>query len=261
MKLYRILGRRVRTHAGEIDLVARSPSGILCFIEVKARADDRTAMESVGPRQRARIERAASLYVAGKPDLARKGIRFDIVTVAPFLRAHPRCVAAMKDDPFEFLKKVGESGAGPHDIARAALMLAALDHPRAPLEPYLSHLQEIQDAMSEQSGLIQRVEDGARAVADLLAGRLGYDGDRLDYDNPRNADLMSVIERRRGLPVALGILYIHAARAGGMLASGLNTQSHFVLRLALRGEDMTIDPFHGGAVIDPGACAGRTCAR
>ena len=156
----------------------------------------------------------------------------------------------MKDDPFEFLKKVGESGAGPHDIARAALMLAALDHPKSPLEPYLSHLQEIQDAMSEQSGLIQRVEDGARAVSDLLAGRLGYDGDRLDYDNPRNADLMSVIERRRGLPVALGILYIHAARAGGMLASGLNTQSHFVLRLTLRGEDMTIDPFHGGAVID-----------
>ena len=39
-------------------------------------------------------------------------------------------------------------------------------------------------------------------------------------------------------------------RAGGMLASGLNTQSHFVLRLTLRGEDMTIDPFHGGAVID-----------
>ena len=89
LKLYRILGRRVRTHAGEIDLVARSPSGILCFIEVKARADDRTAMESVGPRQRACIERAASLYVAGKPDLARKGIRFDIVTVAPFPRHIP----------------------------------------------------------------------------------------------------------------------------------------------------------------------------
>jgi putative endonuclease len=89
LKLYRILGRRVRTHAGEIDLVARSPTGILCFIEVKARADDRTAMESVGSRQRARIERAASLYVAGKPDLARKGIRFDIVTVAPFPRHIP----------------------------------------------------------------------------------------------------------------------------------------------------------------------------
>jgi putative endonuclease len=86
LKLYRILGRRVRTHAGEIDLVARSPGGVLCFIEVKARRDDRIALESVAPRQRARIERAASLFVAGKAHLARRGVRFDIVTVAPFPR-------------------------------------------------------------------------------------------------------------------------------------------------------------------------------
>lgn len=86
LKLYRILGRRVRTHAGEIDLVARAPGGVLCFIEVKARRDARSAIESVAPRQRARIERAASLFVAGKPNLSRHGMRFDIVTVAPFPR-------------------------------------------------------------------------------------------------------------------------------------------------------------------------------
>ena len=86
LKFYRILGRRVRTHAGEIDLVARSPGGVLCFIEVKARRDDRAALESVGPRQRARIARAASLFVAGKPQLASKGMRFDIITVTRFPR-------------------------------------------------------------------------------------------------------------------------------------------------------------------------------
>ena len=86
LKLYRILGRRVKTHVGEIDLVARSPAGILCFIEVKARRDDRSAVESVAPRQRARIERAASVFVAGKPNLVRRGMRFDIISVAPFPR-------------------------------------------------------------------------------------------------------------------------------------------------------------------------------
>ena len=88
LKGYRILGRRVRTHAGEIDLIARSPRGILCFIEVKARPDARAAIESVAPRQRARIERAAMLFVAGKPQLASALRRFDIVTVSP--RALPR---------------------------------------------------------------------------------------------------------------------------------------------------------------------------
>ncbi len=37
------------------------------------------------------------------------------------------------DNPLEYLKRLGESGDGPHDIARAALMLAILDH-KQPLE-------------------------------------------------------------------------------------------------------------------------------
>lgn len=86
LKGYRILGRRVRTHAGEIDLIARSPRGVLCFVEVKARAQARDAAESVAPRQQQRIARAANLFVAGKPALARAAMRFDIVTVAPLPR-------------------------------------------------------------------------------------------------------------------------------------------------------------------------------
>jgi putative endonuclease len=88
LKGYRILGRRVRTHAGEIDLIARAPSGLVCFIEVKARADETLAMDSIGLRQRGRIARAAALYLASRPELARKGARFDVVTVSP--RSFPR---------------------------------------------------------------------------------------------------------------------------------------------------------------------------
>jgi len=82
LKGYRILGRRVRTPMGEIDLVARSPGGLVCFIEVKARGEERLAVQSVGPRQQSRIARAASFYLAQKPQLAGKGVRFDIVIMA-----------------------------------------------------------------------------------------------------------------------------------------------------------------------------------
>lgn len=83
LKGYRILGRRVRTHAGEIDLVARAPAGPVCFIEVKARADETSTANALGPRQQARIARAAELFLAGRPDLASRGARFDVVTVIP----------------------------------------------------------------------------------------------------------------------------------------------------------------------------------
>ena len=78
-KGYRILGRRVKTRAGEIDLIAKSPTGIVCFIEVKARPEAGLAAEAVLARQRGRIVRAAGLYLAGRPAEAR----FDVITVIP----------------------------------------------------------------------------------------------------------------------------------------------------------------------------------
>lgn len=153
-------------------------------------------------------------------------------------------------DPAEYLRHLGESGEGPCDIAQAALMLAASDHPARSPAPYEAHLAEIAEASRAELRLIYRAEDAAKLLSGLLAGRLGYDGDRLAYDDPQNADLMSVIDRRRGLPVALGILYLHAARAGGLEASGLNTPNHFLLCIALKGSSALIDPFNGGAIVD-----------
>ncbi len=156
----------------------------------------------------------------------------------------------MEIDPADYLRQLGEQGDGPHDIAQAALMLAALDHAGRSLQPYEDHLAEIAEAAAQEMQLLPYAHDGARALASVMAARYGYDGDRLSYDDPRNADLMSVIDRRRGLPVALGILYIHAARAGGFEAEGLSSPGHFLLRIAKRGGEAVIDPFNGGASID-----------
>jgi putative endonuclease len=81
LKGYRILGRRVRTHVGEIDLIARSPSGIVCFVEVKAREMGETAIQSIRPHQQMRIARAAEQYLSQRPALGAKGVRFDVVTL------------------------------------------------------------------------------------------------------------------------------------------------------------------------------------
>jgi putative endonuclease len=93
LKGYRILARRLKTRLGEIDLVAAAPFGPVCFIEVKARSSARMAAESVLPAQQTRIARAASLYLAGRPGLARRGARFDIVAIgAGALPVHHRNV-------------------------------------------------------------------------------------------------------------------------------------------------------------------------
>jgi regulator of sirC expression with transglutaminase-like and TPR domain len=153
-------------------------------------------------------------------------------------------------DPADYLRQVGQAGVGPLDVANAALMLSALDHSGRPLEPYQSHLADIAAHARAEARLATTAETGARALAALLVGRYGYDGERISYDDPSNADFMTVIDRRRGLPVALGILYLHAARAAGFQAVGLNTPGHFLLKISLRSEDALIDPFNGGAALE-----------
>lgn len=63
---YLVLERNAVTLVGEIDVVARDPQGVLCFIEVKARATATygPAIAAVGPRKQRRLCRAAALYLA-----------------------------------------------------------------------------------------------------------------------------------------------------------------------------------------------------
>ena len=89
LKLYRIVARRYRTAAGEIDLIARR-GRTLVFVEVKARADFRGAAEAVSARQQHRIARAASQFLATRPDLAGLDQRFDALLIVR--RTWPRHV-------------------------------------------------------------------------------------------------------------------------------------------------------------------------
>jgi len=94
---YRILGRRLRSPVGEIDIVARR-GAVLAIIEVKARPDAASAAEAVTPRQRDRLVRAAGWIVAGRPDLAAMHVRFDVMLVTPW-RWPRHVVDAWRADP------------------------------------------------------------------------------------------------------------------------------------------------------------------
>ena len=63
---------------------------------------------------------------------------------------------------------------------------------------------------------------------------------------------MRVIDRKRGLPVALGILWIHTARKLGWSACGLAFPGHFLIRLDQGTARRVLDPFHGGVERDTG---------
>ncbi|MFN4353849.1 SirB1 family protein [Parvibaculum sp.] len=149
------------------------------------------------------------------------------------------------------LRAAGDMPDGEIDIAHVALTLAACDRPDISLAPYRDHLDELVCASRDAMGPKEpSVHVAAGILSGVMAGRYRYLGDAETYDDPRNANLAHVIDRRKGLPVTLGILYIHTARKLGLDIAGLNFPGHFVLRLRGPGEALVIDPFNGGQPLD-----------
>lgn len=149
------------------------------------------------------------------------------------------------------LESVGRQPDEAIDLAEVALLLAALERPETDLGPYRRHLATLASnladvAVTESDGLDARVA----ALTQILAEQHGYIGDRRTYDDLQNASLIGVIDRRKGLPVALGILYLHAARAQGWRAVGINFPGHFLIAIEDDDERVILDPFEGGVQID-----------
>ncbi|MGG5890387.1 YraN family protein [Falsiroseomonas sp. HC035] len=77
---FRTIARRVRTGAGEIDLVVER-DGLLVFVEVKARATLGDAAFALGARQQARLWAAGEAWMATNPGHGGSGVRFDVLLV------------------------------------------------------------------------------------------------------------------------------------------------------------------------------------
>jgi putative endonuclease len=77
-----IIARRLRTGAGEVDVVA-AKAGILSIIEVKSRRTLADAALALTLRQQARLARACDIILDRYPEHGRHGVRFDIVVVDP----------------------------------------------------------------------------------------------------------------------------------------------------------------------------------
>jgi putative endonuclease len=75
-----VLARNYRARVGEIDIIARRGDTV-AFVEVKSwqSVPREDLSRSVGPRKRARIARAARLFLSRRPDLADAHMRFDVV--------------------------------------------------------------------------------------------------------------------------------------------------------------------------------------
>lgn len=135
-------------------------------------------------------------------------------------------------------------------LDEAALSLALLDHPGTDLVPYHDLLDAVEMRLDLFGGDANTPVERADALAAVLAGEFGFAGDVETYDDPANADMISVLDRRRGLPVSLSILWVAMARRLGWSADVLDVPGHVLVVIGTEAAPVIVDPFAGGVRVD-----------
>jgi len=149
----------------------------------------------------------------------------------------------------QYLREIGRMEDADIDLAEGALALGLIFLPGVSIDKYRQHLKK----MSEQLAAENAGEDLAARVAALrkvIHELNGYDGDPDNDDNTENANFVRVLERRKGVAVALGIIYLTLARSQGWDAAGLNFPGRFILRVEQGAERVLLDPYRQGLEMD-----------
>jgi regulator of sirC expression with transglutaminase-like and TPR domain len=136
----------------------------------------------------------------------------------------------------------------------AALEIASIETPDLDATPFLEILDRIASAIAARVPASGGGREFVRIANEYIFGDLGFRGNEIDYNDPRNSCLNYVLDRRIGIPIALSVVYIEVARRLGRPVSGVGLPGHFIVEYN-DGEFATyIDPFHKGQLLTLDDC-------
>ena len=154
--------------------------------------------------------------------------------------------------PAEARRQFRELAAQPisrDELARGALLIALEDYPSLDVDHYVAEL----DALAVRVGA--RCSPGEPDIFRLghlqaeMFDRDGYGGDRETYYDARNVYLNEVIDRKKGMPIMLSIIFLHVAHRAGLNAVGVGLPGHYIVKVQFELNEVYVDPFSHGETL------------
>ena len=140
------------------------------------------------------------------------------------------------------------------DIEQGAWLLAQTQYPEINVEAY----QALLDSFAGE--LASRLEPGAdpkqllATVHKYVFRELGFAGNEQNYYDPENSYLNRVIDRRKGNPINLCLVYISLARRLQLPVIGIGLPAHFICRYQSSAAEIYVDPFNRGKLLTKADC-------
>jgi regulator of sirC expression with transglutaminase-like and TPR domain len=113
----------------------------------------------------------------------------------------------------------------------------------------------VQQVLDDVARLVKRVKARMPEAADDLTRLanltqvfykdLGFGMNANDYYAPENSYIFDVLRTRRGIPISLAVIWLELAQALDLQAQGISFPGHFLVKVALEGGLVVLDPLTG----------------
>ena len=142
-----------------------------------------------------------------------------------------------------------QSGGDNFALDRAALLIAAEEYRELSIECYLSKLDGLAERVASQLHRDAGPHETLTRMRTVLVEEEGFSGNTDEYYDPRNSFLNDVLDRRRGIPIALSTVYMEVGRRIGFCLQGVGFPGHFLIKHCTPSEEIVVDPFHTGRIM------------
>ncbi len=152
-----------------------------------------------------------------------------------------------------FLSRQGEG----IDLEEGAWSFVRTRYPDAPVEAYRAQLDDWAGTLRESMASATTGSAMLERINQFLFGELGFRGNEEDYYDPGNSYLNLVMDRRKGIPITLGVVYLLVSRRLSLPVTGIGMPGHFLCRYQTAREEHYIDAFHEGRLLTRADCVRR----
>lgn len=143
------------------------------------------------------------------------------------------------------------------ELSRAALVIASAHYPSLNLDYYMKQLACMERTLRPRMRVANAPEQQIAIINAHLFDELGLRGDKEDYFDPRNSFLNEVLDRKRGIPITLCLIYLEVAQRLFLPIFPVGMPYHFFMRYETPQRHFYIDPFYGGAILTEEECFER----
>ena len=141
------------------------------------------------------------------------------------------------------------------DLAETALLIAQAEYPHLDRGRYLRLLDKLAMEAKRRTSDAMGPYGMVNALSEYLFDEEGFRGNEDDYYDPRNSFLNDVLERKLGIPITLSLVYMEVGRRLELPIVGLGMPGHFLVKYRAQEDEIIIDPFHRGIILDEEECA------